>query len=69
MRVINGLTIKYWIGDIVYLITDVDQKERIVTGVDIRQSGVSYNLSYGSDDSDHYDIEISKEKDVLKTLK
>ncbi len=59
---------KFDLGDIVYLKTDPDQKERLVTGVTVRPTGLLYELSVGEEDSTHYDLEITTEKDVLKTL-
>lgn len=54
------------IGDSVYLKTDPEQAERLVTGVNIRQNGISYALSYLTDESYHYDFEITKERDIIK---
>ena len=59
--------IEYNFGDIVYLITDCDQEERMVTGVNLRPGSVTYGLSFSSGESFHYAIEISKEKNILKT--
>ena len=56
------------IGEIAFLRTDIDQRERLVTGVLIRPGGVMYELSYGSENSYHYDFEISKKRDTLKSL-
>jgi hypothetical protein len=53
---------KYSIGDFVYLITDEDQKKRIITGIIIRPSGVIYYVSCGDAETTHYDIEITKDK-------
>jgi len=58
---------KFNIGDEVYLDTDVDQHCRLVTGLNIRATSISYNLSCGVVESTHYDFEITVEKDVLKT--
>ena len=58
---------KYEIGDKVFLLTDVDQAERIVTGIYISPNGLTYELSCGNSDSTHYDFEITKKKDVLKS--
>lgn len=49
----------------VYLKTDTDQKPRIVTGILVKPSDLLYELSCGADNSNHFDFEISKEKDVL----
>jgi hypothetical protein len=54
------------IGDSVYLKTDPEQCERLVTGVNIRQNGISYALSHLTNESYHYDFEISKDRDIIK---
>jgi hypothetical protein len=33
---------KFNLGEIVYLITDEDQKERMVTGIQVRPNGICY---------------------------
>ena len=58
---------KFNVGDLVYLKTDESQTERMVTGFYIRQNNLTYGLSCGSEESWHYDFEISTEKNVLKT--
>lgn len=60
---------KFNIEDIVYLKTDIDQHERMVTGIFIRPGEkITYELSLGEFSSDHYEIEISREKNILKTF-
>jgi hypothetical protein len=59
---------KYKIGQIVYLKTDDRQLERIVTQIRITQHGYLYQLCEGVNESVHYEIEISEEKNVLITL-
>ena len=59
---------KFNLGDRVYLITDIEQKERFVVGICIKPCGFTYHLSSGDLDSWHYDFEISSEKDVLKSI-
>lgn len=54
------------IGDSVYLKIDPKQEERLVTGINIRQNGISYALSHLTGESYHYDFEISKERDIIK---
>jgi hypothetical protein len=54
------------IGDSVYLKTDPEQCERLVTGVNIRQNGISYALSHLTNESYHYNFEITKERDIIK---
>lgn len=58
---------KFNIGDKVYLETDAEQNERVVTGLYIRQTSITYGLSCGTNESWHYDFEITVEKNVLKT--
>jgi len=54
------------IGDSVYLKTDNEQCERLVTGINIRESGISYAVSCGTDESWHYAFEMTKERDIVK---
>lgn len=53
---------KYDIGQIVFLATDENQRARIVTGIIIRPSGIIYYLTCGSEESTHYEIEFTLEK-------
>lgn len=47
----------------VYLVTDEDQKERIITGINIDAEGsLLYVLSCGIDSSTHFACEISEVK-------
>ena len=59
---------KFNFGDIVFLKTDRDQLERIITGVRIDASGHYFKLTCGTDETSHYEIEFTKEKDILKTV-
>lgn len=60
---------KYSIGDIVYLKTDIDQRVRIVTGVLIRANTYIYYLSSCTEETSHYDIEMSSEiNEVFKLI-
>lgn len=59
---------KYSIGDIVYLKTDREQLQRIVFSINITKLELTYRLACGSQISDHYDFEISINKDVLITV-
>lgn len=56
---------KFNIEQKVYLITDPDQLVRIVTALKILPRGVVYELSCGSTSSEHYDFEITEEKNVM----
>ena len=63
----NVYSFEFDIGDIVYLKTDSDQLERIVTGINVKPEGlITYNLSNGANESYHYAIEMSIEKDIIK---
>ena len=57
---------KHNIGNRVFLKTDYEQKERLVTRIQITQGNIMYDLSCGECDSWHYDFEISTERDLLK---
>ena len=59
---------KFDIGQTVYLITDKEQLMRIVTGIYIRQGGELYTICMNTETSDHYDYEMSDEKDITKTF-
>ena len=54
-------------GDIVYLKTDPDQRQRIVFAIKVYKSDILYELACGTTTSMHYDFEISKEVNVLMT--
>jgi len=56
---------KYSIGQVVFLATDTDQKERLITGITIRPNSVIYILACGIDESTHYDIEFALEKNYI----
>lgn len=59
---------KYKLGQIVYLITDTEQSERMVIAILIEQGSVTYKLANGAA---HYwatEIEISTDRDNLKSL-
>lgn len=56
---------KFNIEECVFLITDDDQRTRIVTGFQVSNNGILYRLAYGVTDSWHFEYEISKEKNYL----
>lgn len=55
---------KFSLKQVVYLKTDEDQRPRIVTAIVIKPNDVLYELSCGPDASEHFDFEISTEKDL-----
>lgn len=60
---------KYGIGDIVYLVTDPTQTERLITAVEFRPGHVVYKMVVGADCTAHYEMELSDTKDIVKELK
>lgn len=54
------------IGDSVYLRTDPEQSERLVTGINVRERGISYAVTCGTNESWHYAFEMTKERDIIK---
>ena len=52
----------------VYLKTDRDQLERMVVRVSILPHGIIYTLACGEIETNHYPIEITADKDILKTI-
>jgi hypothetical protein len=61
------LNFEFQFGQIVYLKSDTDQLERIVTEYWVRPGSIQYFLMSDSWGSWHYGFEISKTKDILKT--
>lgn len=59
---------KYQHGQIVYLKIDPEQLPRMVTGWIVRPQHIVYYLTCGAYETEHFDIEISPEKDELKRL-
>ena len=53
------------IGQVVYLKTDVDQKPRIVTRFSVTKECTLYILACGTEETTHYDIEISETKNIV----
>jgi hypothetical protein len=60
------MTPKYKLGQTVYLITDVEQLPRMVTGITLRPNTILYSLSLSVNETTHYEMEISSERDILK---
>lgn len=57
------------IGDTVYIKTDRDQKERIITAIYIRGNNlITYVTTCCGEEVWCYEFEISAEKDILKYL-
>lgn len=58
---------KFNIKDIVYLVTDSEQRERIVTCIVVKENSIMYELVSGTESTWHNDFEITVNKDILKT--
>jgi hypothetical protein len=56
---------KFKLQQCVFLITDTEQRIRIITGIQISNNGLLYRLACGIDDSWHFEYEIVEEKNYL----
>lgn len=56
---------KFNLGDKVYLETDKEQSERIVTGLRVGKYDIVYQLNCGETESCHYDFEITTERNII----
>ncbi len=58
---------KYDFGDMVYLKTDPDQLKRIITGIHVFPgNAISYTVTQAGTESQHYEFEISAEKQIIE---
>ena len=64
----NSQPVVYNIGDIVFLRTDQEQLERVITAITTRSTGCVYELTCCTTTTWHYDFEFSKEQNILKKL-
>ena len=55
---------KYEIGQLVYLKTDTEQFQRIVTAITLRETGIIYELSCGEKVSCNYEFEITEQINI-----
>ena len=62
------INVCFKIGQSVYLTTDPEQFERLVTGYMIEKDTIRYQVSMGSDVGYHADYELSAECDTFKKL-
>lgn len=60
-----GETLEFQIGQVVYLVTDPEQLERMVYSYTINNREVIYNLTQGTTTSGHFNFEISTEKKII----
>jgi len=58
---------EYGWGEIVFLKTDPDQFPRMVTAIQVNPYGTLYGLAMETQVSWHYEIEISRDRDIVLT--
>jgi len=68
INVFDKYMLTYDIGDVVYIKTDEFQKKRVVTGISIKHNGVIYVVTHCTDESYHYDFELSRSEDLLMKI-
>lgn len=56
---------RFYIGQVVYLKTDPEQKPRIVTVISVGDGWLMYRLAHCDQESTHSAVEISEERDVV----
>jgi hypothetical protein len=63
------IEVEFSIGEVVFVLTDVDQTPRVVSGYSIvqhnRSFGVLYNLSCNGEETSFYEFEITNEKTIF----
>lgn len=59
---------KFDIGQIVYITTDADQLPRLIIQLKITPSGIIYVCQHGTSGSEHYDIELSSDKNLVSAI-
>lgn len=57
--------LEFDIGDIVFLITDIEQLERKVVEITLTPHAPIYLLACGTEQTQHYAIEITSERKVI----
>jgi hypothetical protein len=68
INVFDKYMLTYDIEDVVYIKTDEFQKKRVITGISIKQNGVIYVVTHCTDESYHYDFELSRTEDLLMKI-
>lgn len=56
----------YEYGDIFYLLTDVEQKERMLVSITLSPNGYMLGLDLDGEVTDFYEFQLSKELDTAK---
>ena len=66
---IRQIDVLFELETMVYLKTDPEQLERMITGICVREKGlISYEVSCGERTGWHYGFELTSEKDVIKKI-
>src|SRR5690606_29246249 len=58
---------KYDLGEMVFLKHDPDQNERMITSIEVTPQGIIYYLSCGVSETKHYEMELTLDKDIVKS--
>lgn len=58
---------KFEIRQTVYLITDEEQKPRVITSISVQPNDLLYVLACGRETSEHFDFEISDKPNIMIT--
>lgn len=60
---------RYDLGESVFLRTDTEQLERIIVCIKIVTGGsILYTLCQGTNETLHYEVELSRQKNIFKSL-
>ena len=63
------LSLEFEIGQTVYLKTDTEQYQRLITGLLIHENSILYQVACGEEMSEHFGFELADSEDVMKRLK
>ena len=63
------IELEYPIGMPIFLRTDTEQLQRIITGVIVRENGLMYIVVFADIESHHYGFELQTEENVLTRIK
>lgn len=63
------IEVLFQIGQIIYLKTDIDQAQRLCTGIMIRERGIMYLVGLNGSETYHYGFEMSESiNELIKVL-
>jgi len=64
-KISKKIDLDFDLNDIVFLITDTEQLQRIVVGYQVSVIGITYKLAQGVNETWHYACEIATDKNLL----